>query len=188
MSNESNTSTKEVNVALIEGIVNLLSPEAKDSLYILSIPNLLSNSLAETLLVRLGNLNGNSQKVIEEIHSFPIWHYRTKISWAIDEDIRRHILEKKSNHIKRELTENVLIVLKENYSSLEDSALLNLDDYKIQILCLSSQLEKHVSEGISGFRALFDSADRYNQMEIERVIDLSLMDIFGDSFHVEDYS
>ena len=129
-------SKKIINAVLIERIFTLLSPDAKKSLSILSIPTLLSNSLAETLLIELGNSKKDSQKIIEEICSFPIWHYRTKILWVIDDDIRICALEKITEDLKIEMTEKVLHILKNKQSSLEDIPLMNLANYKIQILYL----------------------------------------------------
>lgn len=186
MSAQANKSNKEINVGLIKKILDLMSPSAKESLCILSIPTLLSDPLAETLLGELGTSNHNLQEIIEEIHSFPIWHYRTKTSWAIDDDIRRYSLENTQNNRKTELMENVLRVLKDNYNCLEEPTVMNLEDYKMQILCLSSKLEKHVSEGINGFRELFNSATMYNHMEILRVIDLNLDEIFGENFSIDE--
>ena len=45
---------------------------------------------------------------------------------------------------------------------------------------MSSTLEKHILEGIDGFKTLFRSAGFYNQIEVERVIDQSLEEIFGE--------
>jgi len=170
-------SNEKINEAVIEKIFNLLSPPAKESLCILSIPTLLYNSLAETLLVELGNSNGNSQKIIEEIRSFPIWHYRTKKSWVIDDDVRKCTL-KKLNGTKTEMMNKVLDVLKDHTDNLVNVHFVNRVDYDLQILRLSSKLEKYVSNGIHGFRNVFNLADKYNQLEIERVVDLYLEESF----------
>jgi tetratricopeptide (TPR) repeat protein len=172
-------STEIADVAVIEEMWNSLSSDARESLHILSIPTLLFDPLAETLLIELDKGNGNSQELVKEIRSFPIWHYRTKKSWVIDDDVRECALEK-LNGSKKELMEKVLYILKNRRSYFENVPLLDMDDYDIQILRLSSKLEEHVTEGICGFRKFFNFADKYNRLEIGRVVDLYLEESFGE--------
>ena len=172
-------SNETINVGVIEEIWNSLSSDARESLHVLSIPTLLFDPLAETLLIELDKGNGNSQELVKEIRSFPIWHYRTKKSWVIDDDVSEYALGK-LNGSKKELMEKVLYTLKNHRSRFENVPLLDMDDYDMQILRLSSKLEEHVTEGIHGFRKIFDFADKYNQLEIERVVDLYLEESFGE--------
>lgn len=170
----------EVYVGSKEDILNLLTQQAKESLGILSIPTFLFDSLVETLLIELGTSNQYPKKVCEEILSFPIWHHKTKTTWTIDDDVRIHILERMPNNRKSEIMEKILQVLMDNYYRMNDPKIFNYEDYTILILCLASKLEKHVAEGIDGFRKLFNLAIKNNLIETLRVIDLSLEDVFSE--------
>jgi len=78
----------------VEDVLSILPSDVRESLYVLSIPNVLSDSLAKELLIKTGKANGNALQIVEELRYFPIWHDRTINSWIFDEDVRKYSFEK----------------------------------------------------------------------------------------------
>jgi tetratricopeptide (TPR) repeat protein len=169
----------------IGNILNALSPESRESLYVLSVPNLLNNLLAEKMLLSTGKTNGNSQMLIEELRSFPIWHDRTIKTWVFDEDIREYALEK-LNGSGIEIRQKVLATMKLHRKELENVPTLDTEDFDLQIARLSIGMEESRKEGIQKFRQIFDTANRYNLQETERVIDLYIEEKFPKFSHFDE--
>ncbi len=161
-------------------MLNVLSPELRESLYVLSVPNLLNNHLAEKILHNTGKANGNSQKLIEELQSFPIWHDRTIKTWVFDDDIREYALEE-LNGSGIEIRQKVLATMKGHRKELENVPTLDIEDFDLQIARLSIGMEESKKDGIQKFRQIFDTANRYNLQETERVIDLYIEEKFPKS-------
>ena len=169
-----------INKSDIVDTLNVLSPDSRESLYVLSVPNLLSDYLAEQMLLSTGKANGNAPQLIEELRSYPIWHERTIKTWVIDDDVREYALDK-LNGSGNQIRQKVLTTMKEYRNELEDFSLLDLNDFDLQIARLSLGIEEDRKKGIQKFRQIFDKANKYNQQEIERVIDLYLDEKFPKS-------
>src|SRR3990172_1255446 len=102
----------------IENIFGQLSSEAKESLCILSVATLLNDSIASSLLNKTGKANGDADKIIQEIRSFPVWHERTINTWTFDDEIRKYAL-KRLNGSDKKYRETVLATMKEHEREFE---------------------------------------------------------------------
>ena len=173
------------NISYIDDILNVLSPNSRESLYILSVPNLLNDFLAEKILHSTGKANGNSHQLIEELRSYPIWHERTIKTWVFDDDIREYALEK-LNGSGNEIRQKILTIMKEYRDELEHFPELDINDFDLQMARLSIGLEESRKDGIQKFRQIFYTAYKYKQSETERVVDLYISERFPECIYSEE--
>ncbi len=154
----------------VEVIMNVLSKEAKEALQVLCVPNMLEDSLAESLLQKTGVANGNAPAIIKRLRDFPIWRYRTIRTWAFHDDIREYCIGK-LNGSGKEIRKTVLDTLRAKRKEFEDFAAFNINDYDLQVARLAFTIEEEKPEAIKTVRAIFDLATYFNEPETGRVID-----------------
>ncbi|MBF0537848.1 MAG: hypothetical protein HQL03_06295 [Nitrospirae bacterium] len=157
----------------IEVVMKVLSEDAIAAMQVLCIPNMLEDSLAVSLLQNTGVANGNASSIIKRLRSFPIWHYRTIRTWAFDDDIREYCIDK-LNGSGKEIRINVLSTLREMREKFEDFIAFNINDYDLQVARLALTIEGEEPRAMRNVRAIFELADRFNESETGRVIDLYL--------------
>jgi len=152
----------------IQNIVEDLTPEASQSLYLLSFPFYLNDDVAMNLLVRSGLANGNASDLINEIRSFPIWHEETRRSWVIDDDVREYIFSKLNGSAEtiRLTVLNAMQEIRLKPEELSQSG--NLRQFDLQLARLSLTVEHEQEKGINALRKFFNE----NNDETLRVIDL----------------
>ncbi|KJU83635.1 hypothetical protein MBAV_004173 [Candidatus Magnetobacterium bavaricum] len=157
----------------VEAVMSVLSEEVKEALQVLCVPNLLEDSLAESLLQSTDKGNGNTSAIIKKLRSFPIWYYRTIRTWAFDDDIREYCIGK-LNGSGKETREKVLRTLREKRKEFEDFIAFDIDDYDLQIARLAFTIEEYKPKAIDDIRVIFELAAHFNEPETGRVIDLYL--------------
>ncbi|MBF0606067.1 MAG: hypothetical protein SFH39_05675 [Candidatus Magnetobacterium sp. LHC-1] len=157
----------------VEVIMNVFSEEVKEALEVLCVPNMLEDSLAESLLQNTGRANGNASAIIKRLRSFPIWHYRTIRTWAFHDDIRQYCIGK-LNGSGKDIRTKVLSTLREKRKDFKDFIAFDISDYDLQVARLAFTIEEEKPKAVEGMRAIFDLAAQYNESETARVIDLYL--------------
>ncbi|MBF0337095.1 MAG: hypothetical protein HQL05_04615 [Nitrospirae bacterium] len=160
-------------ISSIEAIMNVLSKEAKKALQVLCVPNLLEDSLAESLLQDMDVANGNTPEIIKRLRDFPIWRYRTIRTWVFNDDIREYCIGKLNGSGKK-IRKTVLRTLRAKRKEFEDFAAFNINDYDLQVARLALTIEEEKPEAIKDVRAIFELATHFNELETGRVIDLYL--------------
>ncbi len=153
----------------IKDIVVSLEQSELNSLFVLSIPHVLNDELANKLLIQTGIANGNSNEIISRIKSFPIWCDRNRDSWCIDDEVREYAFHK-LNGSRSETRRNVLSAMNTIAGNLKE--IINQQYLILQISRLSLTLEEEQKTGINNLRLFFDAASYYQNEETLRVVDL----------------
>jgi tetratricopeptide (TPR) repeat protein len=170
-----------MNGDIIQETLGRLSPAAQKSVQFLSIPTLLYDSLAISILQKAGIANGDAFKVLEEIRSFPIWHERTVGTWCLDQDMRETALAR-LNGSGKGMRELALDAIKDHEKEFQGLAPTDMKDYYLQTARLSLALDDRVEAGLRDMRSIFDVANHFGQLETERIVDLYVQEGIGKRF------
>lgn len=112
----------------IDEVLKELSIKARESLGVLSVSNILHDSLAVSLLTSMKLANGNAISIVEELRSLPIWHERTRNTWVFDDDVREHCINK-LNGTGKEVRYETLSILRKQREELEKLPAWDMKDY-----------------------------------------------------------
>ena len=160
------------NFSAIQEIFNSVSAKLRDAIYILSVSNLLTDKLAEELLIETNIANGDAKKIITNLKAYPIWFQRTHRSWALDNDVRDYAFLHLNGNTKR-IQENTLSLLKTAYKKSANSlSISDQKDFEYQIARLSLKIDSEQESGVKTLRNYYEIANYYKIFESIRVINL----------------
>jgi tetratricopeptide (TPR) repeat protein len=160
------------NSSEIKEILDIASPKTRDAIYILSTSSMLTDSIAQHLLVRAGVANGNAPDVVNEIKSYPIWYTRTQKSWVLDDDVREYALVHLNGNTKQ-VQKSTLASLRElRGEASNELTFRDQKDLEYQIARLGLKIEEEQQQAVNTFRYFYEMAEQFHVQETSRVVDL----------------